>query len=58
MRTHHPVEVRNRFDGEWNEGFQIIEERPSGYRLQRLSDGAVLPEEFPTQDVREADAET
>jgi hypothetical protein len=32
--------------------------RPSGYRLQRLSDWAVLPEEFSTQDVREADAET
>jgi hypothetical protein len=36
----------------------IIEERPSGYRLQRLSDRAVLPEEFSTQDVREADPET
>jgi len=58
MDTQHPVEVRNRFDGEWNEGFRVVEERPSGVRLERLSDGVVLPEEFPTRDVRQADAET
>jgi hypothetical protein len=58
MDTQHPVEVRNRYDRRWAEGFRVVEERPSGVRLQRLSDGAVLPGEFPTEDVREAEAET
>ena len=57
MEHQHPVEVRNRFDGRWNEGFRVVEERPSGVRLQRLSDGAVLPEEIPAEAVRETDAE-
>jgi hypothetical protein len=57
MDTQHPMEVRNRYDGSWAEGFRVVEERPSGVRLERLSDGVVLPEEFPTEDVREADAE-
>ena len=47
-----PVEVRNRYDGQWVGGFQVVEEGPSGYRLRRLSDGAVLPEQFPTDAVR------
>ncbi len=47
------VEVRNRFDGRWNEGFEVVEERPAGYLLRRRSDGAVLPE-VSTRDVRAA----
>ena len=54
MQLHVPVEVRNHYDGGWAEGFQVVEERPTGYRVQRLSDGAVLPEELPTEDVRAA----
>ena len=56
MQLHGAVEVRNRYDGRWAEGFEVVEERPSGYRLQRLSDGSVLPVEFPTEDVRVVDA--
>jgi hypothetical protein len=52
MQLHVPVEVRNRYDRRWTQGFHVVEERPSGYRLRRLSDGAVLPGEFPTEDVR------
>ncbi len=48
-----PVEVRNRYDGRWAGGFQVAEETPSGYRLRRLSDGSILPEEFSAEDVRE-----
>ena len=51
-----PVEVRNRYDGRWGGGFQVAEETPSGYRLRRLSDGSVLPEEFSAEDVREVEA--
>ena len=54
MQLHVPVEVRNRYDGRWGEGFLIVEERPTGCRLQRLSDGAVLPEDFPRDQVRVA----
>jgi hypothetical protein len=53
MDTTVPVEVRNRYDGGWAGGFQVAEQTPSGYRLRRLSDGAVLPEEFPAEDVRQ-----
>jgi hypothetical protein len=55
MRLRVPVEVRNRYDGRWAEGFQVVEERPSGLRLQRLSDGALLPEDFSEDDVRVAE---
>jgi hypothetical protein len=52
MRLHVPAEVRNHYDGRWDEGFEVVEERPTGLRLRRLSDGAVLPAEFPTNEVR------
>jgi len=52
MQLHVPVEVRNRYDGRWVQGFEVVEERGSGYRLCRLSDDTVLPGEFPTEDVR------
>jgi hypothetical protein len=52
MQPYDAVEVRNRYDGRWSQGFQVVEERPTGYRLRRLSDDAVLPEEVRTDDVR------
>jgi hypothetical protein len=55
MRLHVPVEVRNHYDGRWDEGFEVVAERPSGLRLRRLSDGAVLPVEFPADEVRPVD---
>ena len=54
MQLHAPVEVRNHYDGGWAEGFRVVEERPTGYRVQRLFDDAVLPEELPPEDVRAA----
>jgi hypothetical protein len=54
MQLHAPVEVRNHYDGGWAQRFRVVEERPGGFRVQRLSDGAVLPEELPTEDVRAA----
>jgi hypothetical protein len=53
MRLHVPVEVRNRYDGRWAEGFQVTEVTEWGYRVQRLSDKTVLPEVFPPEAVRE-----
>lgn len=46
------VEVRNRLDGAWARGFEVIGSGPSGYRLRRLSDGGELPLLFTDDDVR------
>lgn len=52
-----PVEVRNRFDGSWSDGFEIAEvlgsPRQSSYRIRRLSDGDVLPLLFDEEAVAE-----
>ncbi len=52
------IEVRNRFDGSWSHGFEVIEvieavERDSGVRLRlrRLSDRTILPVLFSAEDV-------
>jgi hypothetical protein len=50
------VEVLCRFDGTWVGGFQVTEATEIGgeerYRLQRLSDGVVLPELFGLNELR------
>jgi hypothetical protein len=46
------VEVRNRLDGRWAKGFEVLGADPSGYRLRRLSDGNELPLVFSDDDVR------
>jgi hypothetical protein len=48
--------VRNRFDGNWVQGFEVEaiegpEDEPR-FRLRRRSDGAILPELFPEADIR------
>jgi hypothetical protein len=53
MRLHVPVEIRNRYDGAWTEGFQVTEETEWGYRVRRLCDDIVLPELFKPDEVRE-----
>jgi hypothetical protein len=50
------VEVRNRFDGSWSHGFEIVECLTDGasgprYRLRRLSDRVVLPASFTADDL-------
>jgi hypothetical protein len=46
------VEVRQRFDGKWSKGFTVESANAEGYTVRRDLDGAVLPERFPTDDVR------
>ena len=46
------VEVRSRFDQSWGRGFEIVEVVDGGSRIRRLSDGEVLPVDFPEDDVR------
>jgi hypothetical protein len=46
------VEVRNRLDGDWSRGFEVISGDAHGYRLRRLSDGVELPLTFGDEDVR------
>lgn len=50
------VEVRSSLERKWARGFEIADlvgEQPSGYRIRRRSDGALLPVVFGTEDVRE-----
>ena len=46
------VEVRNRFDGSWSGGFEVVEEVDGSYRVRRRSDGAVLPGVFRGDELR------
>jgi len=56
MHSGVPVEVRSRYDGAWNRGFEIAEQTGStSYRVRRLSDDSVLPAEFSSEDVRQVD---
>jgi hypothetical protein len=48
------VEVRRRFDAQWARGFEVVEVNDGGVRVRRLSDGEVLPVEFPVNDIRRA----
>ncbi len=54
MQVGAPVEVGTTFTGSWSSGFEIAEVVAEGYRLRRLSDGAVLPEATPEADLRPA----
>lgn len=47
-----PVEVRNRFDGTWSRGFEVVSHDDDGYRILRHSDRSVLPVALPADDVR------
>jgi hypothetical protein len=46
------VDVRSRFDARWSHGFEVAESVTGGYRIRRLSDGALLPIDFPSSEVR------
>lgn len=47
------VEVRNRFDGRWSKGFEVVDVDDDGrYLVRRQSDGTVLPVALATDDVR------
>ncbi len=47
-----PVEVRSRFVGSWSRGFEIAEHRDGRYRVKRLSDSSILPDEFDPEEIR------
>jgi hypothetical protein len=46
------VEVRNRFDGRWARGFEVVAHGPEGFRIRRISDGQELPTLFAPREVR------
>ncbi len=46
------VEVRNRFDGHWARGFEVVRGTDDGYRVRRHSDGLELPAAIARADVR------
>ena len=49
-----PVEVRNRFDGAWVGGFEVVavDAALNRYQVRRRSDQAVLPAPFAVGDLR------
>jgi hypothetical protein len=46
------VEVRRKFDAQWAKGFEVAEATENGFRVRRVSDGEILPVEFPERDLR------
>jgi hypothetical protein len=46
------VDVRSRYLGTWTHGFEVVERRPEGFVIRRLSDGSILPGVFDPEDVR------
>ena len=46
------VAVRNRFVGSWRGGFEVVEQVGDGYRIKRVSDGAILPDVIGGDEVR------
>lgn len=46
------VEILNCFEQRWSRGFEVVERVAAGYRVRRLSDGAVLPVVFAESVVR------
>jgi hypothetical protein len=52
LRPGTKVEVRNRFDGAWVQGFEVNDAADGTYGVVRLSDGEVLPVRFDADDVR------
>lgn len=47
------VEVRSRLEArKWSRGFEVAQVTERGYRLRRLSDGAVVPVELGEDEVR------
>lgn len=46
------VEVRDRFSQSWGRGFEVAEAVDGGFRIRRLSDGALLPVVFSRDEVR------
>ena len=54
MQVGDRVEVHTRFDGSWCGGFEIADLARDGYRVRRISDGALLPGYTSAADLRPA----
>jgi len=46
-----PVMVRNRFDGAWVAGFELVGVKEQTYEVRRRSDNVVLPARFDESEV-------
>ena len=58
LRAGARVEVATHFTGSWTGGFEVVGLDPNGYRVRRLSDGAVIPSDFDRSEVRPSRPET
>jgi hypothetical protein len=52
LRAGARVEVATHFTGSWTGGFEVVGLDLNGYRVRRLSDGAVIPNDFGLSEVR------
>ena len=48
------IEVHTSFSDSWSAGFEIADVLPSGYRVRRIHDHALLPDPTSDDDVRPA----
>lgn len=46
------VEVRSGYGHSWATGFEVADVEDEGYLVRRVSDGHVLPEPFPLDELR------
>ncbi len=46
-----PVKVRNRFDGAWVAGFELVGAKEQSYEVRRRSDRVVLPARFDASEL-------
>jgi len=46
------VEVRSGYGHSWASGFEVADVHNDGYLVRRISDGHVLPEPFPQDELR------
>ena len=59
MERDEHVRVRSRFDGRWSHGFVLVDKRndhlQQQFKVKRVSDGAVLPGVFSSDEVKPED---
>jgi hypothetical protein len=55
MQAGDKVQVYSAFNDTWARGFEIAEVIPDGFRVRRVSDGAVLPSRTSADDLRPDD---
>jgi chromosome partitioning protein len=51
------VSVRDRYQGEWRSGFDVVDTSGPGFVVRRMSDNSIVPGTFTLDDIRVADSD-